>query len=120
MPAAVGTVTVVLWLIVAPAPMLPVACAVPTLLAELPELAFELVMRTCEFDVPATPVPLFLICQLTLIEPPAATELDPNVTFNGCTSTVVATVTVNAEDTAKSLLVLLCERLLLLSAITQT
>ena len=62
-------------------------------------------MRTCELEVPAGPVPLFLICQLTNNDPPAVTLLLPGVTFSGCTSTVVATaVTVKVDDNPEFLL----------------
>jgi hypothetical protein len=93
-----GTVTVVLWLIVAPAPIDPVACGLPTLFdgVPYPPAAFEVVIRTCEFEVLAAPLPLLRICQLTDSDPPGATLLLPSVTFKGCTSTV-ATAAVTAQ-----------------------
>ena len=79
-----------------------------------------MVIRACEFDEPAVPVPLFRICQFTPRDPPAVTLLELRVTFRGWTSTVVGAVTVNEAETAKSLAVLVWESALLLSAITQT
>ena len=118
-----GAVTLVLWVIVTPDPIEPVALGLATLLVELPYPleALDVVIRTCEFDVPAVPVPLFRICQLTLSDPPATTLLGLRDTFNGCTSTVVAgAVTEKAAETAKSLLSFVWLSALLLSAITQT
>ena len=115
-----GAVTLVLWVIVTPDPIEPVALGLPTLLDELPYDTLDVVIRTCEFDVPAVPVPLFRICQLTPSDPPVTTLLGLRDTFNGCTSTVLAAVTVKAAETAKSLLIFVWLSALLLSAITQT
>ena len=71
------------WLIVDPAPIDPVAWGLPTLLDGLPHDELDVVIRTCEFDVPAVPVPLFRICQLTPSDPPAVTLLELRVTFRG-------------------------------------
>ena len=88
----VGTVTVVLWLLEAPAAMVPVAWALPTLLLLVPYEVEEVVMRTCEFELAAVPVPLLRICQLTESDPPAVTLLLPRVTLIGWTSAVAATL----------------------------
>ena len=85
-----GTVTVACWLTVPPAATAPVAWALPTLFADVPKLAWLVVMRTCEFELAAAPVPLLRTCQLTDSEPPGATLLLPSVTLCGCTSTVAA------------------------------
>ena len=60
-------------------------------------------MRTWLYEEAAVAVPLLRICQLTYREPPGATLPEPGVTFNGCTSTVPALVTVNDDETASSL-----------------
>ncbi len=65
-----------------------------------PWYVLDVLIRTCEFDVAAVPVPLFRICQSTPNEPPDDTLLGLRVTFNGCTSTVEDAVTVKAADTA--------------------
>lgn len=102
MPAAVGAVTVALWLIVAPAAIVPVARGLPTLFVEFPYplLAPDVVMRTCELDVPAVVVPLLRICQVTESEPPGETLPLPRVTLSGCTSTVARAGALRMVNTA--------------------
>ena len=82
----------VLWTIVAPAAIEPVAWGLPTLFVELPYDELDVVIRTCELDVPAVLVPLFRICQATPSDPPGARLLGLRVTFSGCTSTDAAAV----------------------------